>query len=157
MAKLMCIAPSKIDKAVLIVPAGIGNAIPVSSVAMLLPLLQYRITKTEKYLVKTALYMALHEEVLDEDTINILKNSFDNVKIKAAMPANIEKKRLSGYCAPTLIIASEKDCLFPAKKVLHRAGKMISDCQTVELKESGHMHILPQAKKERIIAFLRED
>ena len=154
---LMCIAPSKIDKAVLIVPAGIGNAIPVSSVAMLLPLLQYRITKTEKYLVKTALYMALHEEVLDEDTINILKNSFDNVKIKAAMPTNIEKKRLSGYCSPTLIIASEKDCLFPAKKVLQRAGKMISDCQTVELKESGHMHILPQAEKERIIAFLRED
>lgn len=35
-------------------------------------------------------------------------------------------------------IASEKDCLFPARKVLHRAGKMISDCQLVELKESGH-------------------
>ncbi len=157
LAKLMCIAPSKIDKAVLIVPAGISNAVPVSSIAMLLPLLQYRITKREKYLVKTALYMALREEVLDEDTINILKNSFDNVKIKAAMPTNIEKKRLSGYCSPTLIIASEKDCLFPARKVLRRAGKMISDCQLVELKESGHMHILPQAEKERIVEFLRKD
>ena len=38
-------------------------------------------------------------------------------------------------------IASEKDCLFPARKVLHRAGNMISDCQLVELKESGHMQI----------------
>lgn len=107
--------------------------------------------------MKTALYMALHEEVLDEDTINILKDSFDNVKIKAAMPTNIEKKRLNGYCSPTLIIASEKDCLFPARKVLHRARKMISDCQTVELKGSGHMHILPQTEKERIIEFLRKD
>lgn len=51
----------------------------------------------DKYLVKTALYMALREEVLDEDTRDILKDSFDNVKIKAAMPTNIEKKRISGY------------------------------------------------------------
>lgn len=157
LAKLMCVAPEKIEKAVLIVPAGISNAIPFSSMAMLIPLLQYRITKREKYLVKTALYMALREEVLDEDTLDILKDSFDNVKIKAAMPTNIEKKRLSGYRSPTLIIAGEKDCLFPARKVLHRARKMISDCRTIELKGSGHMHILPQTEKERIIAFLTED
>lgn len=156
LAKLMCVAPQKIDKAVLIVPAGISNAIPISSMAMLIPLLQYRITKQKKYLVKTALYMALQEEVLDEDTINILKDSFDNVKIKTAMPTNIEKKRLSNYCSPTLIIASEKDCLFPARKVLHRARQIISDCQTIELKERGHMHILSQTEKERIVEFLRK-
>ena len=107
--------------------------------------------------MKTALYMALQEEVLDEDTIEILKDSFDHVKIKAAMPTNIEKKRLSNYCSPTLIIASEKDCLFPARKVLYRARKIISDCQTVELKASGHMHILPQTEKKRIVEFLRKD
>lgn len=107
--------------------------------------------------MKTALYMALQEEVLDEDTIEILKDSFDHVKIKAAMPTNIEKKRLSNYCSPTLIIASEKDCLFPARKVLYRARKIISDCQTVELNASGHMHILPQTEKERIVEFLRKD
>lgn len=138
LAKLMCVAPDKIDKAVLVVPAGISNAIPVSSMAMLIPLLQYRITKQEKYLLKAALYMALQEEVLDEDTINTLKDSFDNVKIKVAMPTNIEKRRISEYCSPTLIIAGEKDCLFPARKVLHRAKKIISDCETIELKGSGH-------------------
>ena len=157
LAKLMCVAPQKIDKAVLIVPAGISNAVPISSMAMLIPLLQYRITKQKKYLVKTALYMALQEEVLDEDTMEILKNSFDHVKIKTAMPTNIEKKRLSNYCSPTLIIASEKDCLFPARKVLYRARKIISDCQTVELNASGHIHILPQTEKDRIVEFLRKD
>ena len=40
------------------------------------------------------------------------------------MPTNIEKKGLSNYCSPTLIIASENDCLFPARKVLYRAGKI---------------------------------
>lgn len=73
------------------------------------------------------------------------------------MPTNIEEKRLSDYCSPTLVIASEQDCLFPARRVLHRARKMISDCQTIELKESGHIHILPQTEKERIVEFLRED
>lgn len=156
LAKLMCVAPKKIERAVLIVPAGISNAIPFSAMAMLIPLIQYRMTKQEKYLVKTALYMALREEVLDEDTLDILKDSFDNVKIKAAMPTNIAKKRLSGYCSPTLIIASDKDCLFPARKVLRRARRMIADCQTITLKESGHMHILPQTEKERIAVFLAE-
>lgn len=74
--------------------------------------------------MKTALYMALQEEVLDEDTIDILKDSFDHIKIKAAMPTNIEKRRSS----PTLIIASEKDCLLPARKVLCPARKIFSDC-----------------------------
>lgn len=76
---------------------------------------------------------------------------------KAAMPTNVEKKRLRDYRSPTLIIASEKDCLFPARKVLRRAKKIISDCQTVELEGRGHMHILPQTEKERIVAFLRKD
>lgn len=155
LAKLMCVAPQKIDKAVLIVPAGISNAAPVSSMAMLIPLLQYRLTKQEKYLVKAALYMALQIEVLDEETIDILRDSFDNVKIKVAMPTNIEKKRLSDYRSPTLIIASEKDCLFPARKVLRRAKQIFPDCTTIELKGSGHIHILPQPEKVKIVEFLK--
>ena len=153
----MCVAPEKVDKAVLLVPAGISNAIPISSLKMMRPLLQYRITKQEKYMIKTALYIALHENVLDEDTLNILKDSFDNVKTKVGMPTNIEAKKLQKYHSPTLVLASEKDCLFPAKKVLHRANQIISDCQTVELKGSGHMHILPQKEKDRIVEFLKKD
>lgn len=155
LAKLMCVAPQKIDRAVLIVPAGISNAVPITSMAMMISLLRYRLTKQEKYLVRTALYMALQIEVLDEDTINILKDSFDNVKIKVAMPTNIEKKRLRNYCSPTLIIASEKDCLFPAKKVLHRAKQIFPDCTTIELKGSGHIHILSQPEKVKIVEFLK--
>lgn len=38
--------------------------------------------------------MALKKEVLDEDTINILKDSFDHVKIKVAMPTDIDEKKV---------------------------------------------------------------
>jgi pimeloyl-ACP methyl ester carboxylesterase len=95
----------------------------------------------------------LRIEVLDKDTIDILKNSFDNVKIKSAMPTNIEKKRIGNDCSPTLIIASEKDCLFPARKVLHRAKQIFSNCQMMELKERGHMHILSQTEKNKLLSF----
>jgi pimeloyl-ACP methyl ester carboxylesterase len=155
LAKLMCISPQKVSKAVLIVPAGISNAIPISSLKMMIPLLQYRITKNKKYLIKTALYMALREDVLYEDTLDIIKDSFDNVKTKIGMPTNVEMKKLSAYNSPTLVIAAENDCLFPAKKVLPRANQMISNCSVHEIKDSGHMHILPQNVREMIIDFLK--
>lgn len=155
LAKLMCVAPKKVERAVLLVPAGISNAVPLSTLKMMIPLLQYRITKQEEYLIKTALYMALYKNVLDEDTLDILKDSFDNVKTKIGMPTNVEAKKLSKYHSPTLVIAGERDCLFPARKVLYRAKQMISNCRTVELKGSGHMHILPKSEKNDIVDFLK--
>lgn len=156
LAKLMCVAPEKVEKAVLLVPAGINNAIPVSSVKMMIPLIQYRIAKQDKYLIKTALYMALWENVLDEDTFDILKDSFDNVKTKVGMPTNVEAEKMQRYHSPALVIAGEKDCLFPAARVLYRAKQIIPNCQTVELKGSGHMHILPQRETDRIVEFIKE-
>lgn len=134
LVKLMCVAPEKIEKAVLIVPAGINNAFPIASAKMMIPLIQYKITKKEKYLKKTALYMAIYDEVLDEDTLDIVKDSFDNVKTKVGMPTNIKTSLLKDYKAPTLVIAAENDCLFPAKKVLTRAQKIIYNCKTYMLK-----------------------
>lgn len=154
LAKLMCVAPEKIEKAVLIVPAGINNAFPISSIKMMIPLIKYCITKKENYLKQTALYMSVTEEVLDEDTLNSIKDSFDNVKTKVGMPSNISSKLIKKYKSPTLIIASEKDCLFPAKKVLSRAKKIIPNCEMRELKNCGHLHVLPKYEKNLIINFL---
>ena len=97
--------------------------------------------------------MALKEEFLDEDTMDVLKDSFDNVKIKAGMPTNIPEKKLRNYSAPTLVIACKKDCFFPAKKVINRAHRIFSNCRTVELKESGHLHVLPQTEKSGSLNF----
>lgn len=155
LAKLLCVAPQRVKKAVLVVPAGISNAFPISSVKMMIPLIEYRITKKEKYLIKTALYMALHKTVLDKDTLDIVRDSFDNVKTKVGMPTNIQPQRLSSYTSPTLVLAGEKDCLFPAKKVLPKAKEIIQNCKTYMLKNSGHMHILHKREKDLILDFLK--
>lgn len=155
LAKLLCVAPQRVKKAVLVVPAGISNAFPISSAKMMIPLIGYRITKKEKYLIKTALYMALHESVLDKDTLDIVRDSFDNVKTKVGMPTNVQPQRLSAYTSPTLVIAGEKDCLFPAKKVLPKAKEIIQNCKTYMLRDSGHMHILQEQERGMIIDFLK--
>jgi|GEM_PF-3906752 len=100
--------------------------------------------------------MALHKNVLDRNTLDIVKDSFDNVKTKVGMPSNVTLEKLSKYNSPTLVIAGEKDCLFPAKKVLPKAKKILSNCETYLLKDSGHMHILPKKEKELIINFLKQ-
>ncbi|QSX07401.1 alpha/beta hydrolase [Sedimentibacter sp. zth1] len=154
LAKLMCVAPEKVDRAVLIVPAGINNAFPISSAKMMLPLIKYCMTKKEKYLIETALFMAIKEDVLDADTLAIIKDSFDNVKTKVGMPSNVSKKLMLKCKAATLVMASEMDCLFPARKVLSRAKKIIINCKVHKLEGCGHMHIMPERERKMIIDFL---
>lgn len=155
LAKLMCVAPEKVEKAVLIVPSGINNAFPISSTKMMIPLIKYCVTKKDKYIKQTAMYMSVTEESLDKDTMDTIKDSFDNVKTKVGMPSNISSKLIKNYTSHTLVIASEKDCLFPAKKVLPRAKELFRNCETSQLKGCGHIHILPQEEKEHIINFLQ--
>lgn len=156
LAKLMCVAPQKVEKAVLVVPSGINNAFTISSMKMMIPLIAYRMTGKKKYLIKTALYLAIHEDALDEDTLDIIQDSFDHVRTKVGMPTNVDPKKLVNYTSPTLVIAGEKDCMFPAKKVLPKAKEMISDCETIMLKDTGHLHILPHTEKKHILDYLKK-
>lgn len=155
LAKTMCVAPEKIEKSVLMVPSGIHNAFPISSTKMMIPLIQYLRTKDEKYIVNTALFMCISKDVLDVDTLDILKDSFEHVKTKVGMPSNVSKKLMKKCNAPTLVMAAELDCLFPAKKVLKRAQEIIPNCTTYELKDRGHMHVLTENEQKMIIEFLQ--
>ncbi|MEQ6357072.1 alpha/beta hydrolase [Lysinibacillus sp. M3] len=154
LAKLMCTAPEKVKKSVLIVPSGINNAFPISTVKMMIPLLKYKLTKNEKYIKKTALFMAINEEILDKDTLNMVKDSFDHVKTKIGMPSNVSEQLMQQCKAPTLIMAAEKDCLFPAEKVLPRAQRIIPNNTVHMLKGCGHMHMMPEREQKMIVDFL---
>lgn len=57
--------------------------------------------------------------------------------------------------APTLVLAAEKDCLFPDKNVIKRAETMIPNCTTYLLTERGHIHSLSSDEKQKITTFLR--
>lgn len=139
----------------LVVPSGINNAFPISSIKMMIPLLKYLHTKDDTYIKQTALFMSITEDVLDTDTLDTVKNSFDHVKTKVGMPSNVSAKLMKKCNAPTLVMAGEKDYLFPAKKVLKRAKAIIPNVVTYELKNRGHMHLLTEQEKTMIIEFLK--
>lgn len=156
LAKLMCIAPSKVERAVLIVPAGIDNAFPTDKIRMMVPLVKYYLTKDEKHVKEMAMYMALSEKVLKKDLMAVIQNTLDNVKIHSFMPSNVEPERLHRCKAPTLVMASEYDCFFPARKILPKAKKVLPNCKIHMLKGCGHIPVLRKREKQIIVDFLME-
>jgi len=154
LAKTMCISPEVIEKAVLLVPSGIKNAPAYKSMSMMFPMIMYLLTGKEKWLIKCILPMAISEENIDEDTLTTVKSSIDNVKIKAGMPADVNPADMKKCKAPALVMAAEKDCLFPAELVLPQAESMIPNCTSYLLKNRGHMSSLTANEQKMIIDFL---
>lgn len=144
----------KVKRAVLYVPSGIKNAPAVNSMSMMLPMIMYWITHKDKWLKKCMLPMAITEENITNDIYDTAKLSIDYVKIKKGMPSNVASKLMRQCKAPTLVMAAEKDCLFPAKGVLPRAIEIIENVSTYLLEGRGHMNSLTENEKQLIIDFL---
>ncbi|MBQ1172197.1 MAG: alpha/beta hydrolase [Lachnospiraceae bacterium] len=156
-AKTMCEVPDKVRRVVLYVPSGIKNAPSIKSVSMMFPMIMYWITKKDKWLKKCILPMAISEENITDDIYQTAKLSIDYAKVKTAMPSNVNEKRMKKCKAPTLVMAAEKDCLFPGEGVIARAEKIIPNCQTYLLKERGHMNVLTDNEKKLITDFLLQN
>jgi len=156
LAKLMCVAPEKIEKAVLIVPAGIANVSTLNLIATMgIPMIFYIITKKDKWLKKAILPMAIDEKNIDEAAYEMAKTSFEHVAVKADMPSNIKAEFLRNFTAPTFVIVAENDNMFPCKKVIARAEKIIPNLKTHVLKGSGHMFVLSGEDIDMIINFIK--
>jgi pimeloyl-ACP methyl ester carboxylesterase len=155
--KLMCVAPQKISKAILLVPSGICNASNASIMfSMGIPMILYRITHKGKWLKKAILPMAIDENEIDESTFEMVKYTFDNVRIKAGMPSNVKENDIKKYTAPTLLITGEKDIIFPGEKVIARAKTIIPDLKTYLMKGTGHMCSLSSEKNKNVLEMVAE-
>jgi len=154
LAKTMCVSPEKIEKAVLLIPSGIKNAPSYKLISMAFPMMMYWITQKESWLLKCILPMAISERNISADTYETAKCSIDNVKVKAGMPSDVNPKDMQNYKASTLVMAAEKDCLFPADLVLPQAKKIIKNCTTYLIEKRGHIHYLSEVEKRMIVDFL---
>lgn len=155
LAKTMCAAPHKVKRAVLYVPSGIKNAPAINSMSMMFPMIMYWITHQDKWLKKCMLPMAVTEENITEDIYETAKLSINHSKVKTGMPSNVKEKDMRKCEAPTLVMAAEKDCLFPAKGVLLRAERIIKNVKTYLLEGRGHMSHLTDDEKQMIVEFLK--
>ena len=158
LAKLMCVAPEKIEKAVLLVPAGIAN-VSTSNLIMKMgiPMFFYILTKKKYWMKKAILPMAIDEKNIDADTYEMVKASFEHINVKAEMPCNVNPEILKKCNAPTFIIPSEKDCMFPGKKVIEKAEKILPSVRSHLLQNQGHMFKLSADEMNMIKEFIDED
>lgn len=153
-AKTMCVAPHKIKKVVLYVPSGISNAPAMNSMRMMIPMIMYWITHQDKWFKKCILPMAIEEGNITDDIYETAKLSIDFSKVKTGMPSNVDAENMKKCKASALVMAAEKDCLFPAKQVIPRAKNIIDNCTTYLLESRGHMHFLTDHEKQMIVDFL---
>lgn len=156
LVKAMCVAPEVIKRSVLIVPSAIQNAPTYKSLNMAFPMLMYWLTHKEKWFIKCILPMAITESNITGDILATARCSIDNAKIKSVMPQNESYKNLCKYQNPVLVMAAEKDCLFPAKGVLLKAKKVWTQSKIYLLKDRGHINELTNKEKKMIIDFLIE-
>ena len=154
--KAMCENPEIIERSALLVPSAIKNAPTYKSISMAFPMLMYWLTHKEKWFVKCILPMAVKESNISKDILETARCSIDNTKIKSVMPQNESEDSLSRYHNPVLVMAAEKDCLFPAKLVLPQAQKVWKQSTTYLIKERGHIHELTVEEKKMIVNFLME-
>jgi pimeloyl-ACP methyl ester carboxylesterase len=117
----------------------------------------YFITGKRKWLEACIMPMALTKDNIDQDTFETAKLSIDHAKIKVGMPSNVKSLDMKKCVAPTLVIAAEKDCLFPANKVIPRAMKIIPNCTTYLLENKGHINALTDIEKQMIINFFKNE
>jgi pimeloyl-ACP methyl ester carboxylesterase len=153
-AKTLCVSPEKINRAVLYVPAGIKNAPAINSLNMMFPMIMYRITHKDKWFRKCLLPMAVTGDNISRDIFETAKLSIDYSKVKISMPSNIHEHLIAKCKAPVLVLAAEKDCLFPGFGVIRRAERIIKNCTTYLLKDRGHMNALSADEKQMIVDFL---
>ena len=154
LVKAMCVAPEVIKRSVLIVPSAIQNAPTYKSINMAFPMLMYWLTHKEKWFIKCILPMAITESNITGDILATARCSIDNAKIKSVMPQNESCENLCKYQNPVLVMAAEKDCLFPAKGVLLKAKKVWTQSKIYLLKDRGHINELTDEEKKMIIGFL---
>lgn len=117
-AKTMCVVPDKIKRVVIYVPSGIKNAPAVNSSKMMIPMIIYWITGKDKWLKKVFLPLAITEENISDDIFETARLSILYSKVKTGMPSDVDEGLLKKCDAPTLVMAAERDCLFPEKMLL---------------------------------------
>lgn len=154
LVKLMCVAPEKVACSALVVPAAIKNALPIKSAQMLLPMIRYWLTHDDRWFVKCLLPMALESKNITPEILETARCSIDNARVKTGMPGNESAGELQRYYSPVLVLAAEKDCLFPGRQVLRRAKQVWPQARTYLLAGRGHIHALSPEEKEMIKAFL---
>ncbi|HSB66698.1 MAG TPA: alpha/beta hydrolase [Anaerolineales bacterium] len=135
--RLAAYAPERIMKAALFVPAGIVKVPWLSMIRKIgIPYLLYLLSPTQTRLKQAVQWMGSE---IDSNTLQLIESVFQHVRVEANMPRPATREELRHFKAPALVIAGEKDAMFPGRAVAQRAKEIIPNLSFVEcLKDGTH-------------------
>ncbi|MBN1428037.1 MAG: alpha/beta hydrolase [Anaerolineae bacterium] len=150
--------PERIAKALLIVPSGIVSIPPRTMLFELVMLVAYRLAPKRKRIARIVEPMFV-DEAIPNSILETTELVFQHVKIETEMPRNVTKEELAGFTAPTLVLAAEKDRLFPARQVITRAQQVFPNLVAAEIIPGSPHFVSPSylpTLNRRIDEFLTE-
>ena len=119
--RLATVAPQRINKLALFVPAGIASESIRDKAKLMIPYLKYKIRPTQQNLIKLSSTLMTR---FDERRMELLQAIFLHMNINPKMPRPAYKGELDTLNAPTLVMAAKNDILFPASRVIPRAKEI---------------------------------
>lgn len=136
--KLMIYKPQRLEKCILIVPAGLVNGTFASSMKRLtFPLLKFKITRKDKDL------QSFIEAFVPEDDnfmFHFQKALLLGVKIDYRRPSLLKENDLSHFTNPVYIMTADNDVFFPGDAAIKRAKAIFRNLKGIHiLKNSKHM------------------
>jgi pimeloyl-ACP methyl ester carboxylesterase len=156
--RLAGLAPERIDRAVLVVPAGL-SAVPVPSMLTLAAgYLGYRFVRRRSLVERTVRQLAGPDP--DPLMVSSTALAFVGTELDTEMPRLASAAELRALTAPVMVFAGEHDPLFPPERVLPAARSVFANLAGADALP-GCRHILDAACAaalcERIRPFLRAE
>ncbi len=81
---------------------------------MMIPMILYWTTHNEKWLKQCFMPMAITEENITDDIFQTAKLSIDHVRVKTAMPSDVDSNRMKKCMAPALVMGARRTACSPA-------------------------------------------
>lgn len=147
------VAPNRIDRAALVVPAGFGTGSLVSMMRIGLPAMCYRFIPRER-LLNFTLDEIVTESNPDPVVRDTIAASFRYVHLEREFPSATATE-LAGFSAPVAVFAGENDPFFPPEKIVPHSTELLPTLRkTVIL--SNEKHIVSQTAQRRITEKIRQ-
>jgi 2-hydroxy-6-oxonona-2,4-dienedioate hydrolase len=129
--RLAAHAPERIEKLVLLVPAGVvGGPLFDGLFKLGLPMLMYRAFPSEKRLARSVQHLLTTP---DDDWKPYLGEAFRGIDLDMRVPPLAKPEELAKLTAPVLVMGADQDLSFPGQKLLDRVSELLPNLKDKEL------------------------
>lgn len=144
--RLAATAPERIEKLVLLVPAGVVKTPFINNFKVGFPMTAFMLAPTPR---RQERFLATQLTTMDDEYWSAyLGNAFQSYKLNMKIPALANPEEFTGLTAPVFVVAADQDLSFPGEKLLSRAQKLFATLEKTELIENS-LHCPPTTDEFR--------